>query len=106
MDPECARRCSRDSTSPPSICISTILRHEAGCRWIEQGWPIHHVQEMLGHANISQTSTYLHATETGLAESMRKFDASRCIPVADEKPIEPPSIGNEETDDAAKSTLH
>jgi integrase len=82
------------------------LRHEAGCRWLEQGWPIHHVQEMLGHANSSQTSTYLHATETGLAESMRKFDASRCIPVADEKPIGHPSIGNEETDDATKSTLH
>ena len=31
------------------------LRHEAGCRWLEQGWPIHHVQEMLGHANLSQT---------------------------------------------------
>jgi len=61
---------------------------------------------MLGHANISQTSTYLHATETGLAESMRKFDASRCIPFADKKPIGPPSIGNEETDDATKSTLH
>lgn len=42
------------------------LRHEAGCRWLEQGWPIHHVQEMLGHANLSQTSTYLHASETGL----------------------------------------
>lgn len=34
------------------------LRHEAGCRWLEAGWPIHHVQEMLGHANLSQTSTY------------------------------------------------
>lgn len=21
------------------------LRHRAGCRWLEQGWPIHHVQE-------------------------------------------------------------
>ena len=20
-------------------------RHEAGCRWLEQGWPIHHVQD-------------------------------------------------------------
>ena len=25
------------------------LRHEAGCRWLEAGWPIHHVREMLGH---------------------------------------------------------
>ena len=27
------------------------LRHEAGCRWLEQGWPIHHVQEMLVRGN-------------------------------------------------------
>jgi hypothetical protein len=53
------------------------LRHEAGCRWLEAGWPIHHVQEMLGHANLSQTSTYLHAAEMGLQESMKRFDAAR-----------------------------
>jgi integrase len=53
------------------------LRHEAGCRWLEAGWPNHHVQEMLGHANLSQTSTYLHAAEMGLQESMRRFDVAR-----------------------------
>jgi integrase len=53
------------------------LRHEAGCRWLEAGVPIHHVQEMLGHANLSQTSTYLHAAEMGLQESMKRFDAAR-----------------------------
>ena len=58
------------------------LRHEAGCRWLEAGWPIHHVQEMLGHANLSQTSTYLHATELGLHESMARFDTSRGQSVA------------------------
>jgi hypothetical protein len=63
-------------------------------------------QEMLGHANISQTSTYLHASETGLAESMRRFDAWRCIPVPDEKPIAPPSIGNAEANETDKTTLH
>jgi hypothetical protein len=30
-----------------------------------------------GHANLSQTSTYLHAAEMGRQESMRKFDAGR-----------------------------
>jgi len=60
------------------------LRHEAGCRWLEAGWPIHHVQEMLGHTNFSQTSTYLHAAEMGLQESMQRFDAARVEgPVAD-----------------------
>jgi integrase len=53
------------------------LRHEAGCRWLEAGWPIHHVQEMLGHMNLSQTSTYLHAAERGLQESMQRYDAAR-----------------------------
>jgi len=32
---------------------------------------------MLGHANLSQTSTYLHAAEMGLQESMKRFVAAR-----------------------------
>jgi len=35
------------------------LRQEAGSRWLEAGMPLHHVKELLGHANISQTSKYL-----------------------------------------------
>ena len=35
------------------------LRHEAGSRWLEQGLPLHHVKELLGHASISTTDTYL-----------------------------------------------
>ena len=60
------------------------LRHEAGSRWLEGGMPIHHVKELLGHANIKTTDTYLNATRLGLRESMRKFDESRtsCTPVA------------------------
>jgi integrase len=60
------------------------LRHEAGSRLLEAGWPIHNVAHMLGHANISQTSTYLNATKVGLQEAMRRLDASRCKPVASE----------------------
>jgi integrase len=37
------------------------LRHGAGSRCLEAGWPIHHVNEMLGHAKISQTDTSLNA---------------------------------------------
>jgi integrase len=55
------------------------LRHEAGSRLLEAGWPLHHVQEMLGHANVSQTSTYLNATRIGLQESMRRFDVERAV---------------------------
>ena len=53
------------------------LGHEAGCRWLERAWPIHQVREMLGHANLSQTSTYLHASEMGLEASIQRFDAAR-----------------------------
>ena len=35
------------------------LRHEAGSRFLEAGWPLHEVQYMLGHSDIKTTSTYL-----------------------------------------------
>jgi integrase-like protein len=82
------------------------LRHEAGCRWLEQGWPIHHVQEMLGQANLSQTSTYLHASEMGLQDSMRRFEAPRGKPVANEAPTEHPSLGHEICEESEKGALH
>ncbi|MCC7034012.1 MAG: site-specific integrase [Acidobacteria bacterium] len=53
------------------------LRHEGGSRLLEAGWPLHHVQEMLGHASIEQTSTYLNVRAGGLLDSMRKLDAAR-----------------------------
>ena len=70
------------------------LRHEAGSRLLEAGWPLHHVQEMLGHANVSQTSTYLNATRVGLQESMRRFDDARCNPVANQSVTEHPPLRN------------
>ena len=82
------------------------LRHEAGCRWLEAGWPIHHVQEMLGHANLSQTSTYLHAAEMGLQESMKRFDASRDKPVANATEIEPPLVRHGDEQKDGKELLH
>jgi integrase len=53
------------------------LRHEGGSRLLEGGWPVHHVQHMLGHASLQQTSTYLNATLRGLHESMRTLEESR-----------------------------
>ena len=59
------------------------LRHEAGSRWLESGMSLHHVKELLGHASISTTDTYLNATRTGLKEAMKKVDeVNRCKPVA------------------------
>jgi integrase len=53
------------------------LRHEAGSRWLESGVPLHHIKELLGHANISQTDTYLNAGRVALHESIKRFDATR-----------------------------
>jgi len=53
------------------------LRHEAGSRLLEAGWPLHEVQQMLGHANIQQTSTYLNATLQGIHRSMKRLDRTR-----------------------------
>lgn len=53
------------------------LRHEAGSRWLEAGMPLHHVKELLGHASISTTDTYLNATKIGLRDAMRRVDARR-----------------------------
>jgi integrase len=53
------------------------LRHEAGSRMMQAGWPLFHIQQMLGHSNIAQTSTYLNATRAGLHDSMRRFGTSQ-----------------------------
>jgi integrase len=69
------------------------LRHEGASRMLEAGWPLHHIQHMLGHASLEQTSTYLNVEKTGLQDSMRRFGVPagiRCNPVAI-----PPSIGAE-----------
>jgi hypothetical protein len=58
---------------------------------------VHHVQEMLGHANLAQTSTYLNVGRLGLQESMRRFidePSARCNPVANEPPTEHPPACN------------
>ena len=51
------------------------LRHEAGSRWLEVGMPLHHVKELLGHANIATTDTYLNAGRIHLHESMLRLEA-------------------------------
>jgi integrase len=53
------------------------LRREAGSRWLEGGVPLHTVRDWLGHANISQTSTYLEGTIQGQHDAMRLFDERR-----------------------------
>ena len=102
--------CGSNTLAPPSrAALRAIdlhfhdLRHEAGSRFIEAGWPLHYVQDMLGHKNVAQTSTYLNATPTGLQESMRRYDenGARCKIVASDPAIgRTPSCNGPSTYDA------
>jgi integrase len=51
------------------------LRREAACRWFEAGVPLHHIRDLLGHADISTTSRYLAVTPT---ERMNRSVVQRC----------------------------
>jgi hypothetical protein len=59
---------------PPALASRGIFDTKQVRGLIEAGWPIHHVQEMSGHASLEQTSTYLNVTRVGLHESMRRFE--------------------------------
>jgi integrase len=50
------------------------LRREAGSRWLDAGVPLQTIRDWLGHANISQTSTYLSSTSAGSLDAMRAFE--------------------------------
>jgi integrase len=82
------------------------LRHEAGSRLLEAGWPLHNVSHMLGHANIAQTSTYLNATKVGLQDAMRRLDASRCNPVAKTAETDRPPVRNEDEADRPQALVN
>ena len=53
------------------------LRREAGSRWMDAGVPLATIQRWLGHANVSQTSTYLAGTASSEHEAMRRFEEHR-----------------------------
>jgi integrase len=65
------------------------LRNEAGSRWLESGWPLHHIMQMLGHASLEQTSIYLNVHVGGLDESTRRFDRERDRPLHSVAPPTP-----------------
>ena len=82
------------------------LRHEAGSRLLENGWSIHHVKEMLGHAKISQTDTYLNAGKMGLHDSMKRFAPARRNPVAIETTTDQPLTSDETTTETPKQFVN
>jgi site-specific recombinase XerD len=44
------------------------LRHEAGSRKLEAGWPLHAVSAWLGHTKLETTAKYLKVTTQHLHE--------------------------------------
>lgn len=44
---------------------------------LEAGVPLHHVKQLLGHASISTTDSYLNASRIHLHESMARMDEAR-----------------------------
>ncbi|MGE3511920.1 MAG: site-specific integrase [Vicinamibacterales bacterium] len=81
------------------------LRHEAGSRLVERGWPLHHVQRMLGHQDAKTTSIYLNATIHELADSMRRFGTGghSLHLVAREAKQEPPPLVQQDAVVASKA---
>jgi integrase len=82
------------------------LRREAGSRWHEGGFQLHEVRDLLGHANVSQTDTYLSAKIAGLRESMKRFDAVRGKPVAKPTAIEQRPLSHDPAEEGRKEPLH
>jgi integrase len=48
------------------------IRHEALSRLADEGVPVHELQLLAGHANITTTQRYMNARANSLAESMRQ----------------------------------
>jgi Phage integrase family len=84
------------------------LRHEAASRLHEKGWPLHHVKDMLSHATLDQTTTYLNVKIGGLKESMQKIDMVRsgCNPVVISSTIEQPLTHNGKDEKAEQVTVN
>jgi integrase len=81
------------------------LRHEAGSRWTDAGWPLSHVQRMLGHADLRMTSVYTNADLRHLQDSMRRYGTS-LPPAARTSKIEQPPTGDEAEVDGAGRVLN
>ena len=65
-----------------------------------------HVQAMLGHANLSQTSTYLNLTENSLQDSMAKHGTELLHVVAPEADQERPPSCNEAASSEKQVTVN
>jgi integrase len=82
------------------------LRHEAGSRMLEAGWPLSHVQRVLGHKDAATTSRYLNASDEHVDDSMARFGVQPLHALAHEASPEPPPPVQGESLAAAKLSVN
>ncbi len=51
-----------------------LLRHTAASQWLEDGFTVQEVGDLLGHSNLSTTAIYLHANPVAIREKIRNGD--------------------------------
>jgi integrase len=81
------------------------LRHEGASRLLDQGWPLHHVQAMLGHADAKTTSIHCNVTTQHLQDSMKRF-APPLQTVAKPAEIEHPPLCKTDAADAPEVVVN
>ena len=107
VDGQTAVRPRPARSSRPSICTSTTSGMKPARAGSRRACRLHHVKEILGHANISQTDTYLNA---GRDRAAGVDAAVRCPRVANSWQTSPSTeqrpLGHEERERRAKDLLH
>jgi hypothetical protein len=83
---------------PTCTFTTSDTKREAGL--LDQGWPLHHAQAMLGHADAKTTSIYLNVTTQHLQDSRKRLGGALQA-VASEPSIDPRPICNDPVPDDA-----
>jgi len=69
---QAVKRVVADAKLSPKI-TSHALRHAAATHMLQNGAPIRHLQEFLGHASLESTQVYTHVTITDLKATHAKY---------------------------------
>ncbi len=62
--------------APPESLHFHHLRREFASRLLESSANLHDAQMFLGHANVSQTSTYLRSTPVRLEQALARLEGA------------------------------